>query len=145
MMSAGSYTTTFTVDQTPAEVFAAITNVRAWWDGQIDGETEKLGDSFTYRYEDMHRSTQKITELVPGEKIVWHVVDAQLNFVRDKTEWTGTDIVFDIAKKGDKTEVCFTHVGLVPTVECFEDCSNAWGFYVGASLRNFITTRPSGQ
>ena len=65
-------------------------------------------------------------------------MDAELNFVEDKTEWTGTDITFDIARKGNKTEVRFTHVGLVPKFECFEDCSNAWGFYVNGSLRNLI-------
>ncbi len=143
-MRAGSYTTTFTVDQTPAEVFAAINNVRGWWSGEIDGNTGELGDEFTYRYEDLHRSRQKIATLIPDEKVVWHVVDANLDFTRDKAEWTGTQIVFEIARRGDRTEVRFTHVGLVPGFECFEDCSNAWGFYVNGSLQNLIATgRPT--
>jgi hypothetical protein len=138
VMSDRSYTIAFTVDQTPEQVFAAINDVRAWWTGTLEGNTDKLGDEFTYRYEDAHRSTQRITEFVPGKRVVWHVVDAHLSFVEDKAEWTGTDIVFDIARNGDKTEVRFTHVGLVPDVECFTDCSNAWGYYVNGSLRNFI-------
>jgi len=85
------------------------------------------------------RSTQKITELVPGKKGVWHVSDSSLNFIKDKTEWNGTDIVFDIARKDDKTELCFTHVGLVPGLQCYGDCSEAWGFYLKDSLRNLIT------
>lgn len=144
-MTDTSFTIGFTVDQTPAEVFAAITDVRAWWDGAIDGSTSSLGDSFTYRYEDMHRSTQQITELLPDRRIVWHVTDAELSFVRDKTEWTGTDIIFDITPKGDKTELRFTHRGLVPAVECFDDCSSAWGFYIGACLRSFIATGMAAQ
>jgi hypothetical protein len=142
IMSNRDYTTTFAVDQTPAEVFAAINNVRGWWSGEIDGSTNELGDEFTYRYEDVHRSKQKVTELIQDKKVVWHVLEATLNFVRDKTEWTGTDIAFDIARHGDKTEVRFTHFGLVPEVECFNDCSSAWGFYVGSSLRNLVI---SGQ
>ena len=102
------YTTSFTVDQSPEDVFKAINNVRAWWLGDIEGRTDRLGDEFTYRYQDLHRSTHKITELAPGKKIVWHTVDASLNFVKDKTEWNGTDIVFEIARKGDKTELRFT-------------------------------------
>jgi uncharacterized protein YndB with AHSA1/START domain len=140
MMKPDDLTITFAVDQSPEEVFSAINNVRGWWSGEIDGRTDKLGEVFTYRYKDVHRTTQKITEFVPGKKVVWHVTDAELNFVKDKTEWNGTEVVFEIARKGDKTEVRFTHVGLVPAFECYGGCSGAWGFYINDSLRNLITT-----
>jgi Activator of Hsp90 ATPase homolog 1-like protein len=139
-MTAKNYTASFTVDQSPDDVFAAINNVRGWWSGEIDGHTDKLGAEFTYRYQDLHRSTQKIAEFVPGEKVVWHVLDAQINFVKDKDEWDGTDIVFEIARKGGKTEVRFTHVGLVPTIECYGKCAGAWGYYINESLRSLVTT-----
>jgi hypothetical protein len=54
---------------------------------------------------------------VPGKKVVWRVLQNEFNFIKDKTEWNGTDVIFDITKKGDKTEVCFTHAGLVPAYE----------------------------
>jgi hypothetical protein len=135
-----SYTTAFTVDQSSDEVFAAIRNVRGWWIGEIDGDTDKVGDEFTYRYEDLHSSTQQMTQLIPGRRIVWRVVDSYLKFVEDKAEWTGTDLAFDIAGKGNQTDVRFTHVGLVPEGECFDSCSNAWSFYINGSLRSLITT-----
>ncbi len=135
-----NYTTAFSVDQTPEEVFDAVNNVRGWWSGEIDGSTDKLGAEFTYRYKDLHRSTQKITELAPGKKVVWHVLDSHINFVKDKTEWKGTDIVFEITRKGDRTELRFTHVGLLPAFECYGACSDAWGFYINDSLRSLITT-----
>jgi uncharacterized protein YndB with AHSA1/START domain len=139
-MSDQNYTTSFTVDQSPEDVFAAINNVRGWWSGEIDGRTDKLGAEFKYRYKDLHKTTQKITELVPGKKVVWHVVESHINFVKDKNEWNCTDIVFEIAKKGGKTELRFTHAGLVPAFECYGDCSGAWGFYINDSLRSLITT-----
>ncbi len=139
-MTAKGFTTSFSVDQSPQEVFEAITDVRGWWSGEIEGSTDQLGARFTYRYKGLHRSTQTITELLPGRKVVWHVSDAQLNFVSDKTEWNGTDIVFEIARKGGRTELRFTHVGLVPGFECYGDCSGAWGFYINESLRRLITT-----
>jgi len=89
-------------------------------------------------YKPYHHSKQKITELIPGRKIVWLVTDSIISFVEDKNEWTGTKITFDITKNGDKTEVRFTHVGLVPGVACYNDCSNAWGSYITSSLRNLI-------
>ena len=139
-MNDKNFTTTFTVDQSPEEAFTAINNVRRWWSGEIEGSTDKLGDEFSYHYQDVHRSKQKITELIPGKKVVWHVLDGHLNFVQDKTEWKGTDITFEISKKEGKTEVRFTHVGLVPQFECFNACSNAWGSLVNANLKNLIVT-----
>ena len=139
-MTEQNLTATFTVDQTPEEAFAAINHVRGWWSGEIEGGTDKLGDEFTYRYKDVHYSKQRITELIPGKKVVWHVLDSYLKFVEDKSEWNGTNITFEIAKKGDQTEVRFTHLGLVPEVECFNACSSAWGFYITGSLRSLIAT-----
>ncbi len=138
MGSSLGFTTTFTVDQTPEEVFAAVNNVRGWWSGNIEGKTDKLSEEWTYRYKDFHYSKQKITELVPGKKVVWLVLDSYLDFVKDKTEWNGTKITFEISKKDKKTELRFTHVGLVPEYECYDDCSNAWGSYVNGSLRSLI-------
>ena len=139
-MQAQSFTAAFTVDQSPNEVFAAINNVRGWWSGDIEGSTDQLGAKWTYRYRDVHYSHQEITELIPGQRVAWHVLDGFLSFTEDKTEWTGTDITFDISEKDDKTEVRFTHVGLVPDFECFDNCSNAWGFYINGSLKELITT-----
>jgi hypothetical protein len=136
-----NFTATLMVDQTPEEAFDAINNVCGWWTGDpgIEGSTDKLNDEFTYAYKPYHHSKQKITELTPGKKIVWLVTDSSINFVKDKSEWTGTKIIFEIEKKGDQTEVRFTHVGLVPDIECYNDCSNAWGSYISSSLRNWIT------
>ncbi len=135
-----SFTTTITIDRSRKEVFDAVNNVRGWWTEEIDGSTDKLGAAFKFHYKDFHLSTQKITELAPGKKVVWHVVDSRLNFVKDKTEWNGTDIVFEIARKDDKTQLRFTHVGLVPALECYGMCSEGWSFYIKDSLRKLITT-----
>jgi uncharacterized protein YndB with AHSA1/START domain len=133
------FTTSFTVDQTPDEVFAAINNVPGWWSGKIVGDTDRPGAEFTFRYKGVHKSTQQVTELVPGKKIVWHVTDAELTFVKESAEWVGTDIIFEIARKGGKTELRFTHVGLVPTFECYGGCSGAWRAFVNGNLCNLIT------
>jgi len=129
----------FTVDEDPEQVFAAINDVRSWWSGDIDGTTDEIGSEFTYTYEDLHHSTQRIIDLVPGRLVTWHVVEASIRFVEDETEWTNTVIRFDITPRGPRTEVRFTHVGLVPDSECFDSCSTAWTYYVGTSLRNRVS------
>ena len=134
------FTATFTVDQTPEQAFEAITNVRGWWSGEIDGPTDELGGEFTYRYRDIHYSQQRVTELVRGKRVVWLVLDSYLEFIEDKREWNGSRVIFDIARKGDKTEVRFTHAGLVPTHECYDACSSAWSSFIRGSLRSLIAT-----
>jgi hypothetical protein len=135
-----SFTTAFSTDQTPAEVFAAICNVRGWWSGEIEGDAGQLNAEFTYRYKDVHYSKQKVAEFAPGEKVVWLVLDSNLSFANDKTGWTGTNIVFEISPKDGKTELRFTHAGLVPQFECYGGCSNAWGMLVNGNLRRLITS-----
>lgn len=139
-MNDTNFTTTFSVDQTPKEAFAAITNVRGWWSEEIEGSTDKLGEVFFYRNQDMHHCTIKLVEVVPDTKVVWLVLDNYFDFTEDKTEWKGTNVVFEISRNGGATEVRFTHVGLVPAYECFDVCSNAWGSYINGSLRSLMTT-----
>ena len=134
-----NFTIAFTVTQTPETAFAAITNVRGWWSEDIEGRTDTLGSEFKYHFRDIHRCTMKITELVPGKKVVWRVLDNYFNFTNDETEWTGTDIIFDVSRKGDKTEVRFTHQGLVPEYECYDACSDGWSTYIKGSLKDLIT------
>src|SRR5690348_14862078 len=81
-----NYATAFTVDRSPRETFAAITNVRGWWSENIDGDTDRAGGEFTYSNQDIHRCTIRVTELVPGQKVAWLVLDNHFNFISDETE-----------------------------------------------------------
>lgn len=132
-------TFTFTVDQTPEEAYAAITDPRAWWSENIEGSTDVLGATFIYHNEPVHRSVFRITELEPGRRVVWHVLENSLSFIEDQREWVGNDVVFDITATSDGTQVVFTQIGLVPAYECYEICKNAWGGYINGSLRALIS------
>ena len=139
-MKTPDFTTTLLVDQSPKEAFDAINNVREWWSEEIEGSTDKLNDEFTYHYEDVHRCHLKLIEVVPDKRIVWLVIDNYFKFTKDKSEWTGTKIIFEISKKNGKTEINFTHQGLVPQYECYAICRDAWTNYIQNSLRSLIVT-----
>jgi hypothetical protein len=147
-MSVSDFATKLLVDQSPKEVFRAVTNVRKWWSEEIEGGTEKLNDEFTYHFEDIHRCKMKLIEVIPDKKVVWLVLDNYFKFTEDKSEWKNTKVIFEISQQGNKTVLLMTHQGLVPEYECFEICQDAWTNYIQNSLRNLIVTgkgQPNGK
>ena len=134
------FTTTLLVDQSLKETFNAINNVRGWWSEEIEGSTDKLNDEFTYHYKDVHRCKIKLIKVTPGKKIVWLVLDNYFSFTKDKSEWKNTKIIFEIAEQGNKTQLRFTHLGLVPGYECYSACVNGWTQYIQHSLLSLIIT-----
>ncbi|GEO07830.1 SRPBCC domain-containing protein [Segetibacter aerophilus] len=133
-MQEQDFHTSITVDATAHEAFECINNVTEWWTKNLEGSSQKTGDEFTVRFGDVHYSKQKLVEVVPGEKVVWLVTDSKLNFIKDKQEWTNTKISFEISRENDKTRIDFRHIGLVPEIECFNNCTKAWDRYIKGSL-----------
>lgn len=153
MSNTDNLTATMSVDRTPDEVFAAVTNVRGWWSRNIIGDTAAVHDEFVFTDDSTYPGEAaragagirfcrfRLTEVVPGTRMVWHVVDADLTFIDDRDEWTGTDVVFDITATGGGATLRLTHHGLTAAgSECFEACSRGWTFYVTTSLPQLITT-----
>ena len=139
-MSDQSYTTSFTVDAPAIDAYRAITDVRSWWNEDITGDATAVGSEFVHEVQGIHRATIRVTELVPGKRVVLRVLDNWFSFIADEKEWVGTEIRFDLAEMHGRTEVRFIHDGLVPAYECYDVCENAWGMYIGGSLRSLIAT-----
>ncbi len=134
------FTTTIVVDESAKAVFDAINNVRGWWSQEVEGDTDKLNSEFKYHYRDVHICKMRIVEFIPEKKVVWLVLENHFNFIKDQREWVGTKVIFEISQKGGKTELHFTHQGLVPDYECFDICFKAWTQYIQESLVSLITT-----
>lgn len=144
-MKTSDFTVTILVDQSPAEVIEAVSNPRNWWSGEVTGKAMQLDDEFSYRYKDLHYSRQRVVELIPEQKVVWMVTESELSYVEDRNEWTGTRISFEVTRQGNQTELRFSHLGLTPTVECFNACSTTWGQLIKQSLYSLITTGKGQQ
>ena len=124
----------------PAEkAFNSINNVSGWWSENLEGSSQQLNDIFTIHFSGTTFVTHKIVEFVPNKKVVWLVTDCFLEWLTDKTEWTNTKMSFELTTKDNLTEINFTHIGLVPEVECYNDCVKGWNQYVKDSLLKLIT------
>lgn len=135
-MDSKDFTESFHVNEQPEKVYEKLLDVRAWWSGLFGEEIQEDGDGgFTFSAGGgAHYSKQKPVEMIPGRKVRWLVTDSKLTFIEDNAEWTGTQIGFDLTPDGDGTKVTFTHFGLTPSIECYDQCSAAWGRYLHERL-----------
>ncbi|RZL47027.1 MAG: SRPBCC domain-containing protein [Pedobacter sp.] len=139
-MKKQDFSTSIIVNQPKVVVFNAVTEVSKWWNEEMIGKSEVLHDEFEVNFGNMHRSVQRLIEVMPNEKITWLVTDSNLSFLKDSSEWTRTKIHFNISEKDGKTTLSLTHEGLSESVECYNACSNGWTLYMQNSLRCLIET-----
>lgn len=130
------YTYNFSTGMSAKDVFNYLLDVSNWWIGfheeTIIGKSQKVGDEFSFHAGGgMHITKQKLAELIPNKKITWLVIESHLSFLNDTDEWDGTKLIFDIQQNSDNTStVKFTHEGLAPQIECYDQCSSAWTQYL---------------
>jgi len=137
-MKKQDYHCSITANVTRKEAAENINHVSEWWATNFEGSSEKLNDVFTVHFGETF-VTFKVMELVPDKKIMWQVIDCNLHWLHDKKEWQGTKILWEISTKNNSTQIDFTHIGLVPEIECYNDCKKGWNFYVGDSLLKLLS------
>lgn len=134
-MKTNNFSYTIKTKQPAAEVFQRLLDPKKWWVGfyeeTIEGKSEQLNDEFRFiAGGGMHDTKQRLVELLPGKKIVWLVTNSNLSFLDRPEEWKGTRFGFELNKEGNDTLVTFTHEGLTPEIECFDQCSAGWNSYL---------------
>lgn len=123
----------------PERATAAINEVAIWWGADLDGASEKIGDQFTIHFGATFVDFQ-VTDIVPGETVVWRVTDCGLPWLNDRKEWLNHKLIFEINKTTDGCRVSFTQIGLTPAQECYDGCEKGWNFYIGESLKALLDT-----
>ncbi|HKB43199.1 MAG TPA: hypothetical protein VKC90_02380 [Chitinophagaceae bacterium] len=137
-MNQQNFNATITVSNTANEAFNGINDVSKWWTKNTVGSSKNIDDVFTVTFGETF-AIFKIIEMVAGKKVVWLTTDCNLHWMKDKKEWKGTKMSFEISTKDNATQIHFTHVGLVPEIECFTDCSAGWTHYITKSLFKLLT------
>ena len=137
-----SFKTSIEIPASPANIFGHIVNdVSKWWTGDFNGSSAKLNDEFVIHHPGAHYSKQRVTEIVPGKKVVWLVTESDLAWLENKEEWTGTRMVFEITGNGETSLLSFAHEGLTPEKKCYDRCSQGWSIVIRNRLLNFINDR----
>ena len=134
------YQCSITTPVSAEEAFDSISQVDGWWAKNTEGYSASLHDVFTVHFGKTF-VTFEITELIPDQRVVWLVTDCHLHWIGNKTEWTGTSVVWEVKPIGDGVRIDMTHRGLTPAVECFEDCQAGWDDHIRNSLVKYLTEK----
>jgi uncharacterized protein YndB with AHSA1/START domain len=137
------YQQTLVIDAPASAVYAAVATtagLRGWWTPDCTTDA-KVGGAARFRFGKLQQE-MRIEALDPNREVRWFCTeahDAATGPVR-KDEWAGTEIVFRMTPTSDgKTRLDFEHVGLVPSLECYDRCNNGWNYFL-ASLRQLVET-----
>jgi hypothetical protein len=137
-MKKQNYTCSISTSITAPETFERINRVSEWWSENLEGSSRELNDIFAIRFNFGDSFVIKVVELVKHKKVVWLVTDCDLTWIKDKKEWKGSKISFDISTGNNSTQVNFAHIGLVPGIECYEGCVKGWDQFIKESLFKFL-------
>jgi len=139
-METKDFTCSITAEISANEAIKKISNVPEWWGVAFTGSAEKQNDEFVIKMGGDSFFNFTVTELVPDKKVVWLVNECYMPWYQDKTEWSGTKIIFDLAEDNGITTLTFTHEGLTPKSECYKDCEPGWTHWIKTSLYSYFTT-----
>ena len=126
-----------TVKATAKEAMKKIARVNLWWAKNFKGKASKLNDKFSVYFGDTYVNF-RISEVIPGKKIIWLVTDCNLHWIKDKKEWKNTEVVWTLTQKGGKTQIDFVHKGVTPESECYASCKPGWTHHLKDSLLKLI-------
>ena len=138
-----NYHRTIMVNASAEEAMKKISQVDHWWKKDFSGNAEKLNDTFTVPFGKPSFVDFVVSEFVPDKKVVWKVTDCYLPWFRDKKEWNNTEVVFELSEENshpnpgrrDITKIDFTHVGLVPQIECYDVCEKGWNGHIDTLVK----------
>jgi len=134
------YHTSFISSASSAEVFEKIGNISGWWAKHFEGKSHNPGDVFTVHFgENGEKDMFKIQVVaVTPERIVWKVLESKQEWVKNISEWTGTEIVWDVIAENEGARITLTHKGLNAGLECYQICTGAWNYLATESLFNLL-------
>ncbi len=139
-METNDFNSSISAKISAGEAIKRISNVSGWWGITFSGNSEKQNDQFVVKMGSDSCFDFTVAEIIPGKRIVWLITDCYMPWYSDKKEWANTKLIFDLTENNGVTELKFTHEGLTPGVECYNDCVPGWTHWIKTSLFSYLTT-----
>lgn len=142
-MDATNYRRKITVKNSPSAAYQALTQgIEHWWT-KPDKPIEKPGDRAKFTFPPGKSFwTFEAVALQPNTRIKMQCVEAlHLHEGQPKAierEWLGTTVVWEIKPNGDNTDIHIEHVGLTPSLHCYDICQAGWDFFFIESLKAYL-------
>jgi uncharacterized protein YndB with AHSA1/START domain/ketosteroid isomerase-like protein len=120
----------------PLQVFDALTSLEGltgWWASSARG-SGSAGGRFELGFAGLdERMSMHVDVADPTTLVAWTCLEHT-----GLPDWEGTKIVFSLTdRQADQTTLSFSHIGLVPDLECYEQCHAGWEHFL-ASLRSYV-------
>ncbi len=144
-MTTDNYSRTITVNNSPAAAYEALTTgIENWWT-KPDSPISKLGDQAKFTFPPGKSFwTFEATALKPNERVEMQCVEAlHLHEGQPKKieqEWLGTKVIWQIRSNGEATDIQIEHVGLTPSLHCYDVCQAGWDLFFVDSLKAYLNT-----
>jgi uncharacterized protein YndB with AHSA1/START domain len=131
-----SYTSELRIDAPRSEVFTALTTpdgLTGWWSTSAEGSCAE-GQTMVVGFAGVDETISFRTDgNVESARLVWTCIQHT-----GLPDWEGTEILFTLSPAGEcGTKVNFIHRGLVPALECFDQCRRGWDSFL-SSLVSFV-------
>ncbi len=130
-----------TLESTAKKIYSGLTfQIQHWWTEKMEGSANKINDEFTVRFDRTFKRI-KVVELIPDKKIIWEVMDSYIDIpeLKNKSEWNGTKIIWEINPNEYSTDLLMTHLGLNSSLECYNICDDGWVSFM-ESFQDYLTT-----
>jgi uncharacterized protein YndB with AHSA1/START domain len=127
------YEKTMRVNAPADALFDAITatsGLAAWWT-DVAGSGD-AGGELRFFFDPPQPCVMRVDQATRPTSVQWTVTSCDF-----LTDWVGTRPTFTITPiDGDACDLHFRHIGLTSQLDCIEDCTQGWNFFL-QSLRQF--------
>ncbi len=108
------------VPASPEELYPYVASgegFKAWWAEDVSDMADGAVELGFFSRSTIYRL--KPTDLVSSRKATWRCETGE--------EWKGTQLIFELEKRGAATLLRFTHAGWQRASEYFVSCNTTWG------------------